>query len=137
MSTIQRASSVRVGPALAGRGVFAAQTFDADVTVGMLRGRFFDDPNYGSDYCIGLFGDLSLEPAAPFRYLNHSCEPNCAVYWSEEDREAGRPPRVWLESLRPIDEGEELTIDYAWDSQVECRCGASSCRGWIVARPDA
>ena len=31
--------------------------------------------------------------------------------------------------------GEELTIDYAWpaNAAIVCRCGAGTCRGWIVS----
>jgi hypothetical protein len=133
VSTIRRAPRVRVGPALAGRGVFAGQSFDAEAVVGRMRGRYVDDPEYGSDYCIGLGEGLSLEPAAPFRFLNHSCEPNCAVFWSDEPRGEDEAPRVWIETLRAVEAGEELTIDYAWDSTIECRCGSQRCRGWITS----
>jgi len=138
LSTIKRSPRVRVKAAFAGRGVFAAQPFEAETTVGRMRGRIIDDAEYGSDYCVGLFDNLSLEPAAPFRFLNHSCEPNCAVYWSENDREAGRPPEVWIETLRAVNEGEELTIDYGWSSaNIECLCGSPKCRGWIMPGEDA
>jgi hypothetical protein len=114
--------------------VFSAQPFNAEAVVGRMRGRIVDDADYGSDYCVGLFDGLCLEPAPPFRFLNHSCEPNCAVYWSETEREAGRPPVVWIETLRSVGEGEELTIDYGWACPtIECRCASPRCRGWIVS----
>ncbi|MEZ5502450.1 MAG: SET domain-containing protein [Halioglobus sp.] len=57
------------------------------------------------------------------RYLNHSCEPNCAG------------SEFWFEvALRDIEPGEQLTNDYATlymrpSEGFACRCGAPSCRG--------
>jgi SET domain-containing protein len=41
---------------------------------------------------------------------------------------------VFLIALREIRPDEELTIDYNWPAQqaIVCRCGAPTCRGWIV-----
>ena len=83
-------------------------------------------------------GERTLEPAAPFRFLNHSCQPNCALVLDEEEEEAedGTPAgaSLWLEVLREIPAGEQLTIDYGWpaESAIPCKCGAARCRGWIV-----
>jgi SET domain-containing protein len=71
------------------------------------------------------------------RLINHSCEPNCEAV--EVDG------RVWIEAIRPIAGGEELSYDYAYDrddgddeSFYRCRCGAPACRGTILApRVDA
>ena len=59
-------------------------------------------------------------------YVNHCCEPNLKV------RRAGG--RVWLASIRPVEPGEELTIDYNFHpdgERVACYCGSASCRGTI------
>ncbi|RLS76374.1 MAG: hypothetical protein DWI03_09305, partial [Planctomycetota bacterium] len=42
--------------------------------------------------------------------------------------------RLWLQTIRPVEPGEEILIDYSWpaDAAIPCRCGATSCRGWIV-----
>jgi uncharacterized protein len=71
------------------------------------------------------------------RYFNHSCAPNC-----EAVTEQGR---VYLEALRTIAAGEELTYDYhlergrwssaAWERRYACRCGAATCRGTMLAPP--
>jgi hypothetical protein len=52
-----------------------------------VSGWVISDPNYGSDYCIDAGDGKVLEPAAPFCYLNHACEPNCQLmqYVREED----------------------------------------------------
>ncbi len=41
---------------------------------------------------------------------------------------------IWVESIRDILPGEELTIDYAWpaDRAMKCLCGSPNCRGWVV-----
>jgi hypothetical protein len=106
--------------------------------VGPIQGEIVEDPAYGSEYGIDLGdGDRTLEPAAPFRFLNHSCQPNCALVIYDEEDEDGTPlgVSVWLEILSEIAPGEQMTIDYAWpaDAAIPCRCGAASCRGWIVA----
>lgn len=62
------------------------------------------------------------------RYINHSCEPNCeAVNYDDEE--------VWIEAIRDIKKGEELTYEYGFDepdSDYPCFCGSKHCRGWII-----
>lgn len=121
-----------------GLGVFAAAEFEASEMVGEMTGDVLDDPEYGSDYCVDLGEDSRLEPAAPFRFLNHSCEPNCElVLWKSRRKNGRRYARAWVQTCRPIRKGEELTIDYGWpaDAAIPCRCHSRRCRGWIV-HPD-
>ena len=122
---------VRVAPSEHGQGVYALRPLATGEFLGPFQGEIVDDPEYGSDYCIDL-GDRILEPVAPFRYLNHSCQPNCALVVFDEDAD---DPSAWLEVLREVAPGEQLTIDYAWPSEaaIPCGCGAAGCRGWIVA----
>jgi SET domain-containing protein len=76
------------------------------------------------------------------RFFNHSCDPNC-----ESVIERGH---VYLETIRPVTPGEELTYDYQIqredddppdvDEVFACRCGAAKCRGtmlWPPERPKA
>jgi hypothetical protein len=127
---------IRVGPSRHGMGVFALRPFTPGENLGPIRGEIIDDPDYGSDYGIE-FGEKTLEPAAPFRYLNHSCQPNCALVICDEGDEDGAPAGMsaWLEVLREIAPGEQMTIDYGWpaESAIPCQCGAAGCRGWIVS----
>ncbi len=48
--------------------------------------------------------------------------------------ETDKDAEIWVESIRDILPGEELTIDYAWpaDRAMRCLCGSRNCRGWIV-----
>ncbi len=75
--------------------------------------------------------EAEYEPVMLF--INHSCEPN-----------VGFAGNIVLVAMRGISAGEELTTDYAlfddYEGQMDCRCGASSCRGTIDGqdwrRPD-
>jgi hypothetical protein len=69
------------------------------------------------------------------RFINHSCAPNCDTVIEDE--------RVFIESLRDIEPGEELGYEYGltWESTDDpdelknyaCRCGAKECRGTMLA----
>jgi hypothetical protein len=128
------AQLVRVDETHVGRGVFARRKLAAGIVLGEILGEIFpvepDDPSY----CMELPSGRVLEPAAPLRFLNHSCDPNCELfYWFDEDGSL-QEDRLWLQTIRPIGTGEELLIDYCWpaDAAIPCRCGSANCRGWIV-----
>jgi SET domain-containing protein len=127
---------VRVDPCRHGLGVFALRSLITGDVMGPIQGEIVADRDYGSEFAIDL-GDRALEPAAPFRFLNHSCRPNCELVICEEEDEDGTPrdPTVWLDILSEIAAGEPMTIDYAWPAKeaIPCQCGTASCRGWIVA----
>jgi hypothetical protein len=119
-----------------GMGVFSLSDFDAHEIVGEVKGKIFPE-TFESDYCMDL-GNARLEPQAPFRYLNHSCEPNCElVLWKKRKKKGRRYRRLWVQTTRPLKAGEQLTIDYAWAAEyaIPCRCLSRHCRGWIV-HPD-
>jgi SET domain-containing protein len=59
-------------------------------------------------------------------YINHCCEPNLKTVIIKG--------HILYMSLRAIEKGEELTVDYHFDKNVErvpCGCGAPGCRGTI------
>jgi SET domain-containing protein len=68
------------------------------------------------------------------RFINHSCDPNCESLIDAR--------RVFIEAVRTIAPGEELTYDYQIGRDKEdppnvdeifaCRCGAASCRGSML-----
>ncbi len=129
---------VRVGPSPCGRGVFALRAFAAHELMGPILGTVVDDPQYESEYCMELGDHSVLEPDSPFRYVNHSCSPNCALIEIPPDQHASElscDGILWLEVLNEILPGEQVTIDYAWPARaaIRCQCGSSQCRGWIVA----
>ncbi len=68
------------------------------------------------------------------RYINHSCEPNCQAVVEDG--------HIYVEALREIAVGEELTYDYhleyegryraEWRERYACHCGAPTCRGTLL-----
>jgi SET domain-containing protein len=68
------------------------------------------------------------------RWINHCCDPNCESVI--DDR------RVFIEAIRTIQPGEELSYDYEIkrekgdpanvDEVFACRCGAATCRGTML-----
>ncbi|MES1213764.1 MAG: SET domain-containing protein, partial [Singulisphaera sp.] len=78
---------VSVGRTKVGRGVFAARWFAQDQVIGEVEGEVIDDHDftYSSRYCMDLGDHRCLEPGEPFRYMNHSCQPNCELRWFDID----------------------------------------------------
>jgi hypothetical protein len=131
---------VLVGKVTFGKGVFAKKAIPRGTEIGKVHGKVIDDPDYASTYCIDLGNSLSLEPRSPFRYLNHRCEPNCALHSRDMVYSDGTPApaEIHVEALMDIPEGAELTIDYQWsaDGAIECLCASEGCRGWVVAEEE-
>lgn len=142
MLQLQKTSlnGVLIAAAAHGQGLFSTREFNRGQFVGWMEGQVIRDEMYSSEYCVDLGNGNSLEPGAPFRFLNHSCEPNCELYLIEADKQ-GNPyplPRVSIETTRGISVGEELTIDYGWPAEqaIPCGCSAKECRGWVVAEDE-
>jgi hypothetical protein len=124
---------VRIAQTHVGNGVFARRRLKAELVIGEILGEHLDDHPEDSSYVMELPSGKLLEPAAPLRFLNHSCDPNCEIFYWEANEGEVQEDRLWLQTIRPIEPGEELLIDYAWpaDAAIPCRCGVVSCRGWI------
>jgi uncharacterized protein len=68
------------------------------------------------------------------RFINHGCDPNC--------QSVSMNKRVFIEAIRTIRSGDELSYDYQIQRDPEdapevdvifaCRCGAPSCRGSML-----
>lgn len=126
------ASRVRVASTHIGKGVFAKRRLSANLVVGEIQGHVLEKHPEDAEYCMELGSGRILEPVAPFRYLNHSCDPNCEIFYWDDD--PSQEDRLWLQTIHPIDVGEELLIDYCWpaDAAIVCQCNAANCRGWVV-----
>jgi len=71
-------------------------------------------------YLDGAVGGSGAE------FVNHCCDPNL------ESRLIHK--HILYYSLRDIQKGEELLIDYHFgkhQEKVRCACGSPKCRGWI------
>jgi len=76
------------------------------------------------------------------RWINHSCDPNCTAVLEEAEGRDRSKDRVFIESLRPIKAGEELTYNYGIVLEERqtprlkaiwaCRCGSPKCTGTLL-----
>jgi len=66
------------------------------------------------------------------RYINHSCDPNCAVHrWKVRG-----VLRAGIFATKDIPAGTELSFDYKWKRKrgrapTKCHCGSHNCRGTL------
>ncbi len=126
---------IRVGPGIAGTGVFATRKFRKGQVIGEITGKIVAAEGYASRYGMDLGHDRILEPGEPFRFMNHSCDPNAQIFWWYEEEDEAKPSdQLWVHALRTIHPGDELFIDYAWPAHfaIECHCASPKCRGRIV-----
>ena len=61
--------------------------------IGEIVGEEIRDATYGSEYCFQIGDDTCLEPESPFRFINHSCDPNCEFNWFDIVDVGGTTPR--------------------------------------------
>jgi uncharacterized protein len=138
LSYISPKAVVRESP-IHGRGLFAAEDFAEGEVVCVKGGYIFDRetlrsmPGWYASAEIQVAEDLFIGPLAESEregsmvFSNHSCEPNLGV----------RGQIVFV-TMRAVAAGEELTHDWATtdddDYQLECECGAATCRGAITGR---
>ena len=72
-------------------------------------------------------------------FINHSCDPNCAIRVAYRTTGDVSGWVIVLVALRAIEAGEEITYDYMatmhddpWE--IPCNCGSPKCRGAISER---
>ncbi|MDB4951866.1 MAG: nuclear protein [Gemmatimonadetes bacterium] len=133
-----------------GKGVFARVPIPSGVRLIEYRGKRITnavaDALYPEDravpyhtFLFAIDGDVVIDAGRGgnmSRWINHSCDPNCDAVVDDG--------RVWIESVRDIAPGEELTYDYnfvlderhtpAAKRRYPCICGAAKCRGTILAK---
>jgi len=82
-------------------------------------------------HSIQVERNLHVSIDSPIQFFNHSCEPNCGLLIRNG------VAMLEVHPLRPIEAGEELTIDYeTFEDRIEhmngpCLCGAATCRGRV------
>jgi SET domain-containing protein len=105
----------------------------------------YDGPRMTKEAADGLYEDRAdtylfgigdgtqvIDGHSMAMFINHSCDANC------ETEEYG--DRVWIQAIRNIEPGEELTYDYCLydgDDEAHCYCGAKECRGTMYRVPPA
>lgn len=133
-----------------GRGVFAKVPIPAGtrlieyvgerITPAEADARYPEDPSVPHHTFLFLVSDEVVVDAAVggnmSRWINHSCDPNCEAVIEEG--------HIYLQSIRDIAVGEELSYDYnfvldtrhtsAAKRRYPCRCGAPQCRGTLLGK---
>ena len=76
------------------------------------------------------------------RWMNHSCDPNCEAVVEEDDKGRPEKDKVYIEAIKDIAKGEELTYNYGIVLEERhtpklkklwgCRCGADNCTGTML-----
>lgn len=138
-----------------GNGVFATDTIEKGERIvrykGKLRTHDEVDAEYGEidenghtflftlndDYVIDANVDGGIA-----RWINHSCSPNCEAVVEENAKGKTHKDKVFIEAIRKIKAGEELTYNYgitlderqtpALKKLWGCRCGSKNCTGTML-----
>jgi hypothetical protein len=125
------AVGVREGPL--GLAVFARCDSPAGTLLARCGGRVGPER---TQHSVQIDDDRHLDLDPPLRYLNHSCEPNGGLLIRRGQAQ------IELYALRPLQAGEEVTVDYAtfeYETAFmprHCLCGAASCRGRVTGFKD-
>jgi hypothetical protein len=132
-----------------GRGVFATRRIRNGTVIVEYKGPritaeqadelYDDDDDERTHTFLFTVDDNTVIDATrrggPARFINHSCDPNCRSFIEDG--------RVFIEAVRDISPGEELTYDYllerpgrrtpAIEARYPCHCGSVKCRGTLLA----
>ncbi|HEY4666521.1 MAG TPA: SET domain-containing protein-lysine N-methyltransferase [Anaerolineales bacterium] len=142
----KRLYSIRRSP-IHGRGVFAIRRIPKGTRVIEYRGerisqeeatrRYEETMEYPFTYLFEVDEETIIDGQMggnTARYINHSCSPNC------ESLNSGG--RIFIEAIRDIRPGEELTYDYRLETEepmtrrlqkmFACNCGTRRCRGTLL-----
>ena len=120
--------------AIDGHGVFAAEMIPPRLKIGEIRGESISCAE-GRRRAKALQRIMIVEVSSrtaidaskstdPMRFTNHSCQANARL--------AIIAGRIEFYSLRAIEPGEEITVNYGethHEGKLRCRCGAPNCIG--------
>jgi len=141
--------------AIHGNGMFAAVDIPAGTRLIQYKGKLLthaesdelygDGADTGHTFLFSLNDDYVIDAnqqGNSARWINHGCAPNCEAVIDEDDGGNPRRDRVFIESIRDIRAGEELTYNYgivlgvphtrAMKRIWACRCGAPRCTGTML-----
>ena len=114
-----------------GRGVFANRNYPAGELILFFTGEVIPVGQITDfTHYIQISPDSFLGPSGKADdYVNHSCEPNCAVYFENDC--------LVLRTIKKIRKGLEITFDYGTiqfrePTTFHCDCGSRKCRGLIT-----
>ena len=138
-----------------GNGVFALEDIKQGARIiqykGALRTHDDVDADEGGDvesghtFLFTLNDEYVIDGARKgndARWINHSCAPNCEALIEEAEGDDRTADKVFIEALRNIKPGEELTYNYGITLEERhtprlkkiwsCRCGAKNCTGTML-----
>ena len=138
-----------------GNGVFAVSAISKGQKVvrylGKMRSHAEVDELYGDEdetghtFLFTLNDDWVIDANSKgnvARWINHSCDPNCESSVEEDARGRSDHDKIFIEAIRDIAAGEELTYNYgivldqphtaARKKLWGCRCGAQNCTGTML-----
>ena len=113
-----------------GRGLFlqTPNTIEEDTVIMFVKGKTLrKDPNSAMTFTIQI-GNAHVDPSAPARFVNHSCQPNSRFQkWSYA---FGEQEHVTIVSNTRLSPGEEITVSYNNPNNFVdvCKCGVVACR---------
>ena len=103
------------------------------------------DPDSGHTFLFTLDDNWVIDAnheGNSARWINFSCAPNCEAVLDENEDDP-RKSRVYIEAVRAIKPGEELTYDYGivldepHTAKLKkiwaCHCGSKKCRGTMLS----
>ncbi len=109
----------------------------------MWRHPLYSEPKYSID---------GMHMGGPTRFINHSCEPNCAIYTVSYNHSDEHIYELAFFAKEDIYANEELTFDYkdndtevitdakadelekqSGERPTKCLCGSECCRGYFFS----
>jgi len=141
--------------AIHGNGVFAAAPIKKGTRLIQYQGKlrshdevdrvYADDIDTGHTFLFTLNDDFVIDANVngnDARWINHSCDPNCEAVIDEDADKDPAKDRVFIEAIRAIKPGEELTYNYgiklaeAHTPKMKklwaCHCGSKKCTGTML-----
>lgn len=138
-----------------GNGVFAAAPIRKGTRLiqykGLLRSHqevdevYADDTESGHTFLFTLNEHYVIDANVDgndARWINHSCDPNCEAVVEEDENGNHAKDRVYIEAIRKIPPGEELTYNYGivlaephtprLKKLWACHCGSPRCTGTML-----
>lgn len=138
-----------------GNGVFAAVPIRTGERVIEYKGRrrtheqvdndIGGEVDSGHTFLFTLNDDLVIDASHEgndARWINHSCDPNCEAVTVEDEDGDSRKDRIFIEAIRDIAPGEELSYNYGITLAERhtprlkkiwaCLCGSPKCTGTML-----